>query len=1055
MALTLLGKRILSRRPQLLNSIRKNGYIVLVPEIGEDLPEKNPLLQNDGLPEFSNITIENCMAAIAKQTLDLEAGVKEIETSLSETGTTDIFHDVFQVLEEIVAPLDLTWGLSKTLYLGNSSLMPTKSYLAIHDRAKRARAAKFNSPVIYESVKRELQGEAPHSEEETRILNKFALEGKLNGLELTDSQKVQLKQHINKLTAERLQFKQKVDICTKQFSHTIRDSSIVRDFPLDLLKTTASNPLKPLDGPWKVTLDPHVYLPIMEHCPEREIRWNVWQALVSRGSGYGDRDLSTGVHLEEIRFARRDLAKLLGFETYADLSMETKMAENVGNVNSMLHTLLEKAKPAQETELASLYEFALERGFKGGRIELWDVPYWRKKQLKTLFNYNEEEFKNYFPLPTVLTGLFELCERLFNVVIKQRNDISTWHKDVKFYDIFEPQTSAPIAGFYLDPYARSDEKITIQQSNGWMVGIQSQSKITATKPLAALIFNFEPPSGNKQSHLTFKEVKHLFHKFGLALQHLLTRTTYSEVSGSSNIEWDAVEVSGHVLAHWLYNKEIMQNISCHCHSREKLPESMFDCLMEAHKHLAGIDLSRELYLAALDLELHHSTEYWLEIVKKLWPQFRCFPLDKLDSHPCSFTQIFTEEWAAAYYSHVWSRMIAADVYSAFHEVQGDDQKIRDVGKRYRETFLALGGSCHPSKVFRKFRGRDPSPNALLRGFKGGRIELWDVPYWRKKQLKTLFDYNEEEFKNYFPLPTVLTGLFELCERLFNVVIKQRNDISTWHKDVKFYDIFEPQTSAPIAGFYLDPYARSDEKITIQQSNGWMVGIQSQSKITATKPLAALIFNFEPPSGNKQSHLTFKEVKHLFHKFGLALQHLLTRTTYSEVSGSSNIEWDAVEVSGHVLAHWLYNKEIMQNISCHCHSREKLPESMFDCLMEAHKHLAGIDLSRELYLAALDLELHHSTEYWLEIVKKLWPQFRCFPLDKLDSHPCSFTQIFTEEWAAAYYSHVWSRMIAADVYSAFHEVQGDDQKIRDVVAILVKFLGSLEDGIRRRMRCLGR
>ncbi|XP_068903131.1 uncharacterized protein [Tenebrio molitor] len=715
MALSLIGKHILSRRQVLFNSVRNNGYIILVPEFGEDLPEKNPLLQNDGLPEFNNITIENCMAAIAKQTLDLEAGVKEIENSLQGKGTNDIFKDVFESLEEMGTPLDLTWGLSKTLYLGNSSLMPTKSYLAIHDRAKRARAAKFNNLTIYKTVRNELNKEnTNHTDEQRRILKKFALEGKLNGLEVDESTKVHLKQILNKLTTERTQFKQKLDISTRQFSHVIKDSRVTRDFPPDLLKSIATNPATPLQGPWKITLDVNVYMPVMEYCHDREIRWNVWQALVNRGSGYADRDLATGIHLEEIRYARQDLANLLGFQTYADMSMETKMAESVDNVNKMLNTLLETAKPAQDTELQQLYEFALERGFKGGKIELWDVPYWKKKQQRSLFNYKEEDFKDYFPLSKVLNGLFDLCEKLFNIVIKQRNNISTWHKDVKFYDIFEHHTSAPVAGFYIDPYARSDEKIKIQQSNGWMVGIQNHSRITETRPLAALIFNFDAPSKDKRSHLTFKEVKTLFHKFGLALQQLLTRTNYSEVAGSSNIEWDAVEVSGHVLCHWLHNKDVIDNISAHCDSEDKLPPQMFDSLLEVHKHLAGIDLSRELYLAALDLELHHCKDYWLDVVKKLWPQFRSFPLDKLDSHPCSFTQIFTDEWAAAYYSHIWSRMIAADVYSAFHEVQGDERKIKDVGKRFRDTFLALGGSCHPSRVFRKFRGRDPSPNALLK-----------------------------------------------------------------------------------------------------------------------------------------------------------------------------------------------------------------------------------------------------------------------------------------------------------------------------------------------------
>lgn len=247
-----------------------------------------------------------------------------------------------------------------------------------------------------------------------------------------------------------------------------------------------------------------------------------------------------------------------------------------------------------------------------------------------------------------------------------------------------------------------------------MVGIKNRSEITDIKPLAALIFNFQPPTSENSSLLAFQEVKLLFQKFGQTLQHLLTKTRYSEVAGVSNIEWDAVDVCGHVLSHWLYNKSVIDTISSHITTKEKIPEELFETLLNVNKHMAGLDLSRELYLSALDLELHSSKEFWLDIVKNLWPQYQCFPLDKLDSHPCSFTQIFSEEWAAAYYSHVWSRLIAADVYSAFHEVQGNEDEVVNVGKRFRDSFLALGGSCHPSEVFRKFRGRDPSPKALLK-----------------------------------------------------------------------------------------------------------------------------------------------------------------------------------------------------------------------------------------------------------------------------------------------------------------------------------------------------
>ncbi|GJQ78768.1 hypothetical protein Trydic_g2800 [Trypoxylus dichotomus] len=687
MSLSRCSTRIFQNRNTLLKLPRRHGYIVLVPEIGEDSSEKNPLIQKDGLPEFNNITIENCMAAIGKQTLEFESDIKKIEIEVSSLENPDSFKNVIDPIEKLGSPLDMTWGLSKTLYLGNSTLMPTKSYLAIHERARRARAVKFNSPIIYNVILKELESRKDLNDEQTRVAKKFALE-------------------------ERSKFKIKNETATRKFTHKINDPQVVSGLPNDLLKSITSNSNHLQTGPWTVSLQPHVCIPFMEYCPDREIRWNIWQAMVSRGSGYGEKELETGSNIEEIRFLRRDQAKILGYKTFADISMETKMAGSVENVMDMLETLRTYAKPAQDAELESIYAFALESGFEGARMELWDVPYWRRKQRIAAFDFNEKSFQEYFPLPTVLNGLFELCERLFDITIKQRTGVSAWHKDVRFYDIFESHSSAPVAGFYLDPYARTEDKIQTA-NNGWMVGIQNHSRIADTRPLAALIFNFEPPTAEAPTLLRFRDVSLLFHKFGHALQHLLSRTDYSEVSGLSNIEWDAVEVCGHVLAHWLQNESTYKLISSHYKSEDRLPTRMFEALMNVHRHTAGLELSKELYLSALDMELHTTKTFWLDIVKKLWPTYRSFPLSKIDSHPCSFTQIFTEEWAAAYYSHIWSRVIAADIYSAFHEVRDNEEQILEVAKRFRHTFLALGGGCHPSEVFRQFRGRDPSPKALL------------------------------------------------------------------------------------------------------------------------------------------------------------------------------------------------------------------------------------------------------------------------------------------------------------------------------------------------------
>ncbi|XP_050316271.1 uncharacterized protein LOC126750647 [Anthonomus grandis grandis] len=714
MAFVRYGRTLLCAR-QLYNPIRQqHGFVVLLPEIGEENPEKNPLYQSDGLPKFNQITIENCRAAMAKQALDFEVGVQDIEKQIDDGICEDAITSIIEPLETLGHPLETTWGLSKTLYLGNNTLMPTSTYTAIHERARRARAAKYTSKKIHSAIKQDISTEKQRSAEQQRVLQKFALEGKLNGLELSEEDHQKFNYDYNKLIQEKKPYKVKIEFGLRQHSQLITDRTIVRDFPEDLLKATAVDPNFHMNGPWKFTLAPHVFTPLMEHCPSREIRWALWRADVIRGSTAGDREYSTSLHVEEMRFLKNKLAKLLGYKTYVDMSMETKMAGSKAEVDRVLHLLLERAKPAQDEELQNLLEFVNERGFKTDTLELWDIPYWRRKRRRALYNYDEAQLKNYFPLNTVLSGMFQLCEKLFNIVIKTRTGVTAWHKDVRFYDIFEAHSSAPVAGFYLDPYARSEDKLRISNS-GWMVAMQNKSQLTEAKPLAALIFNFESPQGEMESHLTFPEVKVLFQKFGHALQHLLTRTFYSEVAGLSNVEWDAVGISGNMLSHWLFNEEVMNSISCYCGTGDKLPKPVFDNLCLAQTHMAGLDLSTELYLSALDLELHSSKEFWLDIVKKLWPQYRSFKYDqKVDAHPCHFSQIISDEWGAAYYSHIWSRMIAADVYSAFYEVKDDPQQIKDVGKRYRDTFLALGGSQHSGKIFREFRGRDPSHKALLK-----------------------------------------------------------------------------------------------------------------------------------------------------------------------------------------------------------------------------------------------------------------------------------------------------------------------------------------------------
>ncbi|GLH07434.1 Uncharacterized protein GBIM_12888, partial [Gryllus bimaculatus] len=666
----------------------RSGYIVLLPEAAQDQNAPQTTFNAKQLPEINNLTTEECISLVGKLSLDFESGLWNVEEKCKNESelSPDLFQEVLEPLEKVSAPLDAAWGMMKTLYLTNSKIMTEKCYMTIHERARRARTQKFYNEKIFSACKKQDLTEL--SEEKKRVVSKYVLEGRLNGLELNN-------------------------VTTDNFKHTIIDPNVMRDFPENLTKSMAYDRSQYNRGPWTVTLQPHIYSQFMEYCPLRDLRWNVWQAHVRRSSNDGEKSVETSTHIEELRSLRREQAKLLGFESFAHMSMKTKMAGNVENVTGVLERLRKKALLAQEKEISDLQNFAEVRGFEG-TLELWDVPYWKRKQLRTLYSFDEEKLKEYFPFPKVLNELFALCKHLFNIEIVQEKTTNVWHPDVQFYNIFDSDSREPIASFFLDPYMRSGEKKGMQDAPGWMITLRNKSKICDHQPLATLLFNFTPPSEGLPCLLTFKDVRQLFSKFGNALQHLLTTATYSDVSGMSNIEWDAVEVCSNFMTHWLYHAETVRSLSSHYKTEEPLPEELLGSLEQLPRLLAGYELCWQLYYSALDLKLHTSKDFWLDIVRELWPQYSMFPLDKRDAHPCSFSAIFSEEWAAAYYCHLWAQVMAADVFSAFQEAGLENtNELASVGKRLRSTFLSLGGSCHPSEVFRRFRGRDPSPNALL------------------------------------------------------------------------------------------------------------------------------------------------------------------------------------------------------------------------------------------------------------------------------------------------------------------------------------------------------
>lgn len=705
------------RRSGLINSVKQSqyisnrnaGYIVLVPEIGEDTHAADGVLKPDGLPAFNDITIENCLGAIGQQAGLVEKTVKNFENDIQENKVNvSNLRGIFEELDKVAGPLDTTWGIAKALYLGNSTLIPTKSYMNIHERARIARASKYNSKVLYDALSQQkdnVQGV------EARLLQRFLLEGKLNGLTHTEDKRETLRDILVQLGKERASFKNKVNMAVHTFGHTINDYNLVRDFPVTLLEAISKDSNSLTEGPWKITLQPQIVEGFLKYCPDRMQRWNVWQANVRKASGQQERSLENSTHLQGIRALRKRQANLLGYPNYAAMSMQTKMIKSVDNLKQVFANLVKFAGPAQSTEIEQLQNFAIESGFQN-KLDVYDVAYWQRKHLIANHQLNEEQLREYFPLPNVFTGLFKLSENLFNIRIVERQNVEVWQPAVKYYDVFDNSAGggvSPIAGFYIDCYSKENK---FGKNNGWMVSIRNRNLSAELTPLCALIFNFTEPLQGTPYLLNFDDLNMVFKTFGSALQHLLTKAPYTDLAGLSNIEWDASQVAGNVMCNFLDNPTILKELSKHYTSNETLSDDVLQKIHLLKTSLAGYNLCQELYMADLDIELHQSDAFWLDVVKKLWPVYQCMPLDKKDAHPCSLTEIFSGDWGAAQFSHLYSKVIAADISSEF--ANKSLAEMTTTGQRFKETFLALGGSVPTAEVFRRFRGRDPSVEALLK-----------------------------------------------------------------------------------------------------------------------------------------------------------------------------------------------------------------------------------------------------------------------------------------------------------------------------------------------------
>ncbi|MFB8787601.1 MAG: M3 family metallopeptidase, partial [Potamolinea sp.] len=351
-----------------------------------------------------------------------------------------------------------------------------------------------------------------------------------------------------------------------------------------------------------------------------------------------------------------------------------------------------------------------------------DISFWAERQREEKFAFSAEELRPYFALPQVLEGLFALVKRLFKVTVTAADGTApVWHEDVRYFQIAD-ETGNPIAYFYLDPYSRPAEK----RGGAWMNDCIGRAKITEAGttitrlPVAYLICNQTPPVDGKPSLMTFNEVETLFHEFGHGLHHMLTKVDYAGAAGINNVEWDAVELPSQFMENWCYDRPTLFGMAKHYETGESLPEHYYQKLLAARYYMSGSTMLRQLHFSCVDLELHHryvpgGEETPADLRSRIAATTTVVPPLPEDAFLCAFGHIFAGGYAAGYYSYKWAEVLSADAFGAFEEAGLEDEEaIASTGQRYRDTVLALGGGLHPMEVFKAFRGREPSTEALLR-----------------------------------------------------------------------------------------------------------------------------------------------------------------------------------------------------------------------------------------------------------------------------------------------------------------------------------------------------
>lgn len=696
----------------------------------------NALLDFSGLPRFADFKINQIDPALDV----LLSAARDALTKATDASSPPSWATVVEPLESATEQLGRAWGVVGHL----SSVDDSPALREAHNR-NLPRVTQFwtelgQSTKLFDRYKA-LKGADEFTQlspTRQRIVDNAVRDFQLGGADLKSPARERYAEIQEKSAALGQKFSENVLDATNAFEWLIVDEAELAGLPQDAIDAAAADAKRNDKEGYRFTLQFPSYFPVMQYAENRQLRKRVYTAYCTRASenalapAEGDQRaaLDNTSVIDQILQLRAEESQLLGYDNFAQVSLVPKMAETPEEVIKFLRDLAKRARPFAELDLTQVRAFAKEE-LNMPALEAWDLAFVSEKLRQQRYAFSDQEVKQYFQLPRVLSGLFAQVEKLFSVSIK-RDQAGTWHDSVEFYRI--ERNGTLLGQFYLDLFARETKR-----PGAWMNGARSRAKrLSGTQsPIAYLVCNFQPPVGDQPALLTHSDLTTLFHEFGHGLHHMLTQVDELSVSGISGVEWDAVELPSQFMENFCWEWPIIESMTRHVKTGVSLPRELFDKMIKARNFQAGLQTLRQIEFALFDMLLHSKTSHdpaqttVQDVLNTVREEVAVMMPPEVNRFQNGFSHIFAGGYSAGYYSYKWAEVLSADAYSAFEEAAAGpnaDEAVAKIGQRFLDEILSVGGSRPAIASFRAFRGRDPEIDALLRHNGMNEISLSESPH---------------------------------------------------------------------------------------------------------------------------------------------------------------------------------------------------------------------------------------------------------------------------------------------------------------------------------------